>query len=1118
MRENKDILNTLLNELLYLMGLNHQFSFHTITFKITETFNKNDLKKGLDTYIKWVITYLINKNKVNKQEIIYIYTYEVSKELHIHVHILFNQNIETELKDKLLKNWNEYNDWKWYNKRSVFIKNNNDYNMSIIELLDLEYRIENNIGKIEKELENAWILLKYITKDILNVEQVIYLNYILYPIYIINGSVQKMKEFDIIIIALQNLYKKNIYDVYNEKIKTFNKVNYLEQKKYLENPLLEDIGDQQKIKYIYEIWKKAFTLPKTEKLLLELFANLDLEQDLYKKQLLIEEYISKKQNIISELKLYKTNCKDFIYWNELLSLKINNKITLNENEYKWILDLEDKHNAIYYVLEGLIKIIRYFKNEIKQSNLLDEIEDLECSYTESYFKTIMREQYITSILNINIYKYQLLYTKKDKEFLIKIDEMIPEIKSVIVNKEDIRSFYKINQKDIEISLAKWIDLLLEILYEINIINRVNEISLYINDKKQNYFILSTEFLKYILDQEYMYEIIPPLLIKPKAFEKMNKEIIGGYYSIPNLLFSKNENLHYKVSQEIIDIINESQSLSLSINSKYLNYILNSKIETIQKLINLDFNYYIKNYLDKKVEEMKKSQLMFLIYEFFLSIYISNFYKKYDFWFITKLDERGRKYDVGYPLNFYRDKFFRNLFVLDKQQILKDIEIPLLKKMEQFSIYNDYLQEILYKETEYNIFHILENPFECLVGFDAKSQIYQIIGGLIKDKKLLELSKVLMNKDLDLDIYSYFLKKLKTKLAENIEFNKIIDFLNNYMLNNMRQLKAKIPFGIFEILEKLDRAWIKDIIMTYGYNKSAIELIITTDSYLFNTIFNNFKPNITNNKIKKISNIIINTLINDINEEIPTLSNLKLIFNSLIVFSKLLKNSVQIKINNKNVGFSQYYLNIENITFQKWRKVELKDAKKGFYWKKIHVTYPKIVEEKETKTIDFKKNLNALLPNTCHYLDSLLLYNTIEKIINLNIPIKTIHDSFYSNIKYKYEISNIYREQYIEIFKFNILEIIIKNALENFLLNDEFFDLISKLNILLNQYIPFTDIKDWKVANIKQLKSLNLNEKQKKLYKCLINIHKNYMIIYKNEFMQINFEDYFKIYKSSEMIL
>lgn len=40
--------------------------------------------------------------------------------------MLFNSNIKKELKDKLLKNW------KWYNKKSAFIKNNNDYDISII--------------------------------------------------------------------------------------------------------------------------------------------------------------------------------------------------------------------------------------------------------------------------------------------------------------------------------------------------------------------------------------------------------------------------------------------------------------------------------------------------------------------------------------------------------------------------------------------------------------------------------------------------------------------------------------------------------------------------------------------------------------------------------------------------------------------------------------------------------------------------------------------------------------------------------------------------------------------------------------------------------------------------
>lgn len=112
-------------------------------------------------------------------------------------------------------------------------------------------------------------------------------------------------------------------------------------------------------------------------------------------------------------------------------------------------------------------------------------------------------------------KYRLLHNQKDKECMIKIkiNSMITEIQSIIVNqKEDIKSFYKINHQNIEISVSKWIDLLIEILYEINLIKRINEIAMYINDKKQNYFILSTDFLKYIIEQEYMFEIIQPTII------------------------------------------------------------------------------------------------------------------------------------------------------------------------------------------------------------------------------------------------------------------------------------------------------------------------------------------------------------------------------------------------------------------------------------------------------------------------------------------------------------------------------------------------------------------------------------------------------------------------------
>lgn len=1119
MQDTKKILDTLLNELIYIMGLKYKWSFHTLTLHITDEFNKKDLKDAIDTYFRWIKIKLTKIYNVQNDSILYLYTYELNQELHLHIHIIINQEIAEDLKDKLLKDWNEYNGWPWYNKRSLLIKNNNEYDIAVVELVGLEYRNDNNRIKIEKELENAWIILNYIIKDILDIEKVIKLNYILYPLFIINGSVQKKENFDIVVKALQNLYKKNIYDELNKK--KFKNLNYILKGEELENPFLVDIEKKEKLNYIYEIWKNAFEIPKTEKKLLVLLSKLNQEEDVYKKQLLIEAYINDKQNIVNEIKLYTYN-KDFTYWNELLILNIKKKIKWDEKAYNLILNLENIDNTIYYVLETLVKIIRYFK---KETNILNNIniEDIECAYTEAYFKSIIREIYILNIITKNLIDYKNLYKKEDKEFLLKMQNMPELIKVFILKDQDPKIFYKDSQKEIESSISIWIDLLLEILYEIQIIQKVNEVSIYIADKRQNYFILTDLFIKYIIEQEYTYEIIPPVLLEPKEYEIIdNNKVIGGYHTIPNILFSKNENLKYKISLDILNIINKSQKFSLSINEKYLNYILNSKITKIEKLTNLNFDYYIKYYIDKSVEEMKQSQEMFLIYEFFLSLYIAEFYKKQEFWFITKLDERGRKYDIGYPLNFYRDKILRNLFVWNREKTLNYIEIPLNLKLKQYDIYRNYIQDI-HKEKEYNIFHILESPLECLVGFDAKNQIYQIIGGLVKDKKLLELSKVIKPKDQkfdDLDIYSYFLERLKIELWNNVELKTVISIINSLILNYTNWSKSKIQFGMVELLDKLDRTWIKDVVMTYGYNKSTIELISTTDYYLLKNIFNNVKyAYIIKQKIKEISVIIVNTLIKDINQEVQTLSNLKIIFNSLVICSKVLKNSIIIALNNTNVGFSQYYLNIENVTFQKWRKVNVEDTKKGYYWKKVTVTYPKIFDEKETKTLNFKKNLNALLPNTCHYIDSLLLYNSIKRIIELKIPIKTIHDSFYTNIKYKNEISTIYREAYISIFKNDVLEQIIQNALNEFLLNNEFFELIYKFNGESKvKEIPFDSIKNWKLLNKKQLKELKLNKTQQTLYKCIVKIYDNYMIIYKNELMQIDFEKYCQENKNEKIIL
>lgn len=51
------------------MGLYHRFSFYTITLKITENFNKNDLKKAIDTYLRLISTDLIKKYTKRKYNV-----------------------------------------------------------------------------------------------------------------------------------------------------------------------------------------------------------------------------------------------------------------------------------------------------------------------------------------------------------------------------------------------------------------------------------------------------------------------------------------------------------------------------------------------------------------------------------------------------------------------------------------------------------------------------------------------------------------------------------------------------------------------------------------------------------------------------------------------------------------------------------------------------------------------------------------------------------------------------------------------------------------------------------------------------------------------------------------
>lgn len=1097
----QDKLNKVIIELINIGKFKYEWSFHTITFNITEDYTRDSLKKAGSSYIRWL------NNVFKGNELCYIYSFEISQRFHIHMHLILNKTVTNGAKEDLIKDWNELNGWPWYNKKSLYIKNDYEYEESKSVIADEQFfKFKIELKKIDsfikdKVYENAYIIFKYILKDCLIYDKVLNIYYMIYPNKIIGGSL--LYGFSNYIEELNNFYFATLFEKHN-----------------ISNPFMdkEFMRNNVTLEYLYNNWKTKFELDNKDLVLY--FQQIKNEKELKKKQDLLESYILKKQDKLSEIKLFCMNKEHIsLLWN-LIYIKLIEKL---KNQGNLILCFEKLENSIYYILETLVKVVRYYKKEY--NDIFSNNKDLLVAfcYTEAYFKAIIRDLYVFNILDKNLYENQKLYKLKNEDILINLENLSKYNKSIYMDllklyekndlkKEDIKIFYRKNEREIEGLIGLWSNVILEILYDpsVNIIEKIDKISEYNieNNKKQKFFKLTDDFLHYLIMEEYIYDIIPPMVVKPKKFEYMENNYKGGFYKLSNILFSKNENLEYHMSQKLLDIINLNQEQAMYINKKYLNYLLFSKISKIEELTGLGLTNYSENYLDSKIQDIKKVPDIFLIYEFFLAIYMAKQFQDDDnIWFVSKLDERGRKYDVGYPLCFQRDKILRNLFFLDKFKVLNYINETFLKRSENYVIFKAYLENIE-NEKEYNKFNILQNPIECLVGFDATNQIFQILGGLLIDKNLLQLSNVinLNNNYSNHDIYSYFLKILQIELIKNNDFKIYIIEINKIIDANKGALKMYLTIDTF--LLKLDREWIKNVLMTYGYNKSLVGLIEFTYNYLFvDTTY----IKISKILCKKIAAYIINLLINKFNNEFKTLKNLKLIFNSLISISKNISHPVYISIDNEN-GFHQYYIKVEYITFRKWRSFIIGGKKQ---WKQIRVTYPKIYfgDDNEKKEIDFKKGMNALLPNTCHYLDALLMYIILKELIDLGIPIKTLHDSFYTNIRYKNDIYNTYLNKYIELFEQDILKILLKNTFIEFFFNKDWESLLKKFNININNVTDLFELN----FSAKYIKGLNLQSMEKQLYKILLKIIKNFKIIRKENKLEKTFKEYILEYKHSNIV-
>lgn len=183
--------------------------------------------------------------------------------------------------------------------------------------------------------------------------------------------------------------------------------------------------------------------------------------------------------------------------------------------------------------------------------------------------------------------------------------------------------------------------------------------------------------------------------------------------------------------------------------------------------------------------------------------------------------RGRKYYKGYPLNFLGKKLLRELFLLNKYKNKLISEKNIEESLIDFHTYSCYIANIKDKKEEYNLYSILTNPKLTLVGFDAKSQVFQILGLLVLDINVLHYTNIInLKEELNLGIYEYVLLKFKESyLSENTTFYNNLRELVTLYCSNFNKKKG-LNHGILDygsilnnIISKIDRKYIKGILMT-----------------------------------------------------------------------------------------------------------------------------------------------------------------------------------------------------------------------------------------------------------------------------------------------------------------
>ena len=86
---------------------------------------------------------------------------------------------------------------------------------------------------------------------------------------------------------------------------------------------------------------------------------------------------------------------------------------------------------------------------------------------------------------------------------------------------------------------------------------------------------------------------------------------------------------------------------------------------------------------------------------------------------------------------------------------------------------------------YILYNILKNPFNCLIGCDAVTQIYQLQASFINDLNLLNITKIIDKKNYDFNYDLY--KMLQEELISYLNLDEELKININNLFMEKRDL-------------------------------------------------------------------------------------------------------------------------------------------------------------------------------------------------------------------------------------------------------------------------------------------------------------------------------------------